>query len=502
MNLNSKISLVLATFAKSAKYIFSFVFKICKNIKMSFGLMGIFERVTLIFLLVIALLSTVYKFEKRYMDQTKVVASSGGNYREIVVGEAKTLNPILIQTDAEKSASALLFSGLIRVDGRGDILPDLAQSYEISQDGLFYTFHLRDNLLFSDETSLTSEDIVFTVSSIQAPESKSSLLKTWENIKISSPDDKTVVFELPKAYGPFIYNCNFGVLPSGLSGSDFAKKLVGSGRYAFKQAESTDGTIRKLELGANKNYYLEKSLISDIVLLFEKSKTEALRRYSENKDISALFGTRGDVGTNFDYASSKRLGLIFNLRSEKLKSKDIRKSFVEGAKTETSVRLTLLILDLEIQKQKALEIKNSLKNSNFDIEIKALDPVKFGEAVSNKSYDLVLYGFETGFDRDPYVLWHSSQLGALNLAGYSDKASDILLEDARMNSDPIIRNQKYDQFMATVANEYLAVYYEPINYEFSVKDSVKGTNKILGFQASSRYDDIVAWYIKEKRIKN
>lgn len=501
MNPNLKTSGKLIIFLKLIKTVFSSILKVCKNIKISFGLMGIFEKITLIFLLIAALLLTAYKFEKQYLGKTQIAPANGGVYHEIIIGEVKTLNPILAQTDAEKSASSLLFSGLIKIDGNGNVQSDLAERYEISQDGRFYTFYLRNNLRFSDGEKLTAEDVLFTVSSIQSPESKSPLNSSWSDVKTSAPDDQTVVFELPKVYGPFVYNCNFGVIPAYLSAEEFSKKLVGSGIFAFKKAESKDGVVSELRLVANENYHSNRPMITEVNFSFLKDKNEADKRYSNEKNINAIFGlSRSIEGNDLGYSSAKKLGLIFNLRSEKVKDKELRKNFVLKNKIEAPVILSLLTLDLELQKQKALEIKNSLKDLNFEIEINALNPIKFQEMIVSRAYDLVLYGFESRHDRDPYVYWHSSQINAMNLAGYSDKNSDILLEDARMSLDSILRNQKYDQFMQTVANEYLATYFEPLSYDFKVRGEIKGVNKIVGSQVNSRYENIASWYIKEKRV--
>ena len=121
------------------------------------------------------------------------------------------------------------------------------------------------------------------------------------------------------------------------------------------------------------------------------------------------------------------------------------------------------------------------------------------EALSKKDYELLLFGFDFGYDPDPYVFWHSSQMENMNFAGFSDKNSDILLEDARMLTDYTARNAKYNQFFDTIKNEALGVFYDPITFSYAVKPEVKNA-KVNSSEVDYRYDGIEKWYLKTKRI--
>ncbi|MEY2671770.1 MAG: hypothetical protein RL687_187, partial [Candidatus Parcubacteria bacterium] len=88
------------------------------------------------------------------------VPKTGGNISEGIIGIPTFVNPILAISSADKDMTTLVYSGLMRKMPDGTIVPDLAKSYEVSNDGLTYTFILKDNLSFHDKKPVTAEDII------------------------------------------------------------------------------------------------------------------------------------------------------------------------------------------------------------------------------------------------------------------------------------------------------------------------------------------------------
>lgn len=473
---------------------------ILKNVLTSYSLMSQKERYLMFLLFLVGFFLLGFKFYQVYLVRTIAVADTGGEYQEAIVGEVKYLNPILAQSDVEKGISKLLFSGLVRVDPDGKIVPDLAEKYEISADGKKYTFHLRNNLKFSDGTVLTAQDVAYTIDSIKVPETKSPINKSWSDVTVSVVDPSTIVMELLTAYGPFIYNCNFGVMPATLSSSDFSKKIVGSGPFSYVKLSKSNEKINDIKLKKNNSYYGDKPFIDNLELKIFDQKTDAENAYQSDSNITALFGGISDQGVNLDFKSSKRLGLVLNLRSDKLKDKAVRQKILSGTKIDEGIKFGLTTLDAPLQREKAEEIKRQFQSQNISVEIFYFSAVKLQDALDAKNYDLLLYGFDFSYDRDPYTFWHSSQLTAQNFAGWSDKDTDILLEDARMLTDEAERNVKYDQFFNSLSAQFMIKFYDPITYNFRIKSALKGILSISGNQSYSRYENIIKWYIKEKRV--
>jgi peptide/nickel transport system substrate-binding protein len=94
----------------------------------------------------------------------------GGTYVEGLIGTPQFLNPLLCQYySADHDLCSLIFSGLIRYDERALPQPDLAERWDISADGLVYTFHLRPNARWHDDQPVTADDVVFTLQLLQDP---------------------------------------------------------------------------------------------------------------------------------------------------------------------------------------------------------------------------------------------------------------------------------------------------------------------------------------------
>ncbi len=480
---------------------FSLLFSILKNISTSYGLMAKKERYLMFTLLFVSISLLGFKFYRSYLGWTVIEPAVGGQYTEAVLGEIKYLNPILAQTDAEKSLSSLMFSSLIRISADGNIMPELAERYEISPDGKKYTFYLRQDVKFVNDLQFTAQDVAYTIDSIKASELKSPLNKRWVDTQISVIDQYTILMELPSAYGPFIYNCNFGILPAAVSSSDFSRKPVGSGAFEFVKVLKKADKITEIRLKRNNNYFGSKVFIEDLRIKIYPQRGNAENAFTDDDKIDGLFGEASSIGNKYDFRSSRRLGLIFNSRSDKLKDKAVRQKILEGQKFDTAISIGLTTLDSPLQRDKAEEIKKNFVSQNIQLEVFYFSAVKLQDILAAKNYDLLLYGFDFAYDRDPYPFWHSSQLNDQNFAGWSDKNSDILLEDARMVTDVAARNKKYDEFFDLVTKEYLIQLYDPISYNFGAKDNIKGIGTVLGAQPYSRYDNISKWYIKEKRVK-
>ena len=472
------------------------------NLKKSYILMTKLEKVGASVFLVLALILTSVKSYRNYITETVSAPTKGGDYTEAMVGEAKFLNPVVAQSDAEKSVTHLMFQGLVKVTGPNTVLPDAAESYEISSDGTRYTFHLKSGNQFSDGQPLTANDVAQTVAIIQNPSLKSPLYKTWSGVTTEVIDGNTIDFVLPKAYGPFIYDCDFGIMPSHLSPDDFSKSLVGSGPFQFvKSITAEGGKISEVDLARNDAYSGDRPYLDTATVLFFSNIHDAVNQFTTDTKTNAVFGAESPSGAKLDYNSSRELALIFNLRKDAFKDVAVRQKILAGEKFDQPLSLTLAALDAPRQHTRATALAKKFAAENIKVKINYYDSVDFQDHIVKKDYDLVLYGFDFGDDRDPYTYWHSSQINELNLSGWSDKSSDILMEDARMLSDTAARNEKYDKVFAKIRSDAIAEFYDPIRYEFYVKSQVKGIRSITGTQVYSRYDTIGKWYVDEKRVR-
>jgi ABC-type transport system substrate-binding protein len=84
------------------------------------------------------------------------VPARGGELREGTVGLPRTINPILAATDIDRDISALIYSGLTKYEN-GEIVPDIAKEFSISEDGLTYSFTLKPDVYFHDGVKLLTD---------------------------------------------------------------------------------------------------------------------------------------------------------------------------------------------------------------------------------------------------------------------------------------------------------------------------------------------------------
>jgi peptide/nickel transport system substrate-binding protein len=103
--------------------------------------------------------------------ETITLQTRGGTYVEGLVGYPQYINPLFSDlNEIDRDLCALVFEGLTRVDKHNQIAPLLAERWEVSEDGLVYTFHLRENVRWQDGEPLTADDVLFTIAVLQSPD--------------------------------------------------------------------------------------------------------------------------------------------------------------------------------------------------------------------------------------------------------------------------------------------------------------------------------------------
>lgn len=211
-----------------------------------------------------------------YISNSVVVPTEGGVLEEGLVGNARYFNPLLSSTnEVESDINGLIFAGLLKFDPNGQLVPDLAESYTVSEDGKVYEFILREELIWHDKKPLNADDVLYTFKTIQDPIFKSPERGAWENVLIEQIDQRKIKFTTEVPYSAFLQKLTIGIIPKHLwsavkpenfSLAELNTKPIGSGPYKFKKLEKTkSGTIKSVALEANKNYHIKEPYISDII---------------------------------------------------------------------------------------------------------------------------------------------------------------------------------------------------------------------------------------------
>ncbi len=292
-------------------------FPTVREVKLSLTLFTKREWIIFFIALIISTASAlilVYKINARISTAVPV---PGGTISEGVVGAPRFINPTLEISDADKDITSLVYAGLMQLDTNGNPIPDLAESYEVSKDGLTYTVTLKNDIYFHDNKPVTIDDILFTIQIIKDPILKSPKRVSWEGVAVQKIDDQTVEFTLKKPFVSFLENLTIGILPSHLwsevpidqmTFSELNTRAIGAGPYKITDIQKkSSGIIESYSLSAFKKYLPHESYIQHINFTFFPNEGDL---------IKALENGSVDSGSALSPINAERL-LESGLRIEK-----------------------------------------------------------------------------------------------------------------------------------------------------------------------------------------
>jgi peptide/nickel transport system substrate-binding protein len=166
--------------------------------------------------------------------------TAGRPYVEGVLGHATNASPFGARSSADRELVSLLFRGLVRLGPDGTVVPDLATRWEVDQTGSQWTFHLRPGLTWQDGQPLTSDDVVFTVQTLNNPDYTGPGADSWREVTASAPDPLTVVLTLATPLGGFLDAATQPIAPAHLLANlapadivsdPFGQHPIGSGPF-------------------------------------------------------------------------------------------------------------------------------------------------------------------------------------------------------------------------------------------------------------------------------
>ena len=434
-----------------------------------------------IFLLGCALLFLLFKLSLINLYANSISLGLVGTYQE---------------HDLPSEVSNLMSHGLISWDSSGRAKPNIALGWETNNDATSFKFKLKKDLVWSDGTNLSSEDLEFNI----------------PNTEITYPYQSTINFKLKEPYSPF----------SSLLIKPIFKKgtLTGLGPYSIKSVEKSRIFITKMILTTPKQdlpeviirfYPNEKTAMSGFelgevqVLLgvnqrltqTSTSPVKFLQKTDYGKIVTILFSTKDKMLSHkylrqaLSFAAPKAAGEKEAKNSIQpwswassepvknyLSNPDQAKTALERLKNQNGspdLSLPITLTSTPQLENVAQNIVSSWKNLGLNVLTRI-------ESGIPQNFQVLLITQSIPIDPDQYFLWHSTQTRT-NLTGYSFARVDKDLEDGRKIINEAERKEKYLDFQKELLEDAPATFlYFPKYNVLYLKKAEDMLNKILPLQ--------------------
>ena len=485
-----------------------------------------------------------------FQTKTETVASSGGAFREGVVGQPVFINPISPSTEADRDISRLVFSSVAQA----------AESVKRSEDGKTWNVRLKENILWHDGVKLTADDIIFTLELVQDPEAKSPLFASFQGVAVERVSELEVKFTLQGPYAFFetdhlnslriVPKHLFNDIPvTNLKLSSYGLRPIGSGPYkVISHKTDMNGIITELKLEANKKYFGGQPNIGTFTFKFYRNTADLIKSYNlgqiDGAGMSSAEPLTEDNGISIRHESyelrSLRYYAIFvnpGLAPKELGNRDVRYALTDAVdrdriikdvflghatplygptgltsnpaegsnrKLLQGLKLNMVVPSEPFLIKTAQIVKENWVSYGAEVNLQILPSKDIQEEVLRKSaYEMILFGNITKESEDLFAFWHSSRrfYPDQNLALYHNTKVDASLEEFRKNFDPEERGILLKTISNTIASDAPAVFLYSPHYIYITFPQLGGLDEKTTINTSDdRLADVANWYVKTKRV--
>lgn len=297
-------------------------------------------------------------------------SSTGSIVSYSLTADPKNLDPQIATDTNAKLIISNLFEGLVTKDAQGNVIPGAAQSYEVSQDGLTYTFHIREGVVWKYYTKdntfgdnkepltaqVTANDFVFAFQRLLSPSTASPYAENYyciqnaqavnqgkkgvESLGVQAPDALTLVIQLAYPNPLFLdlltdtpsmpCNQDFFNKTNGRYGLSYETVLCNGPFYLSEWSNASDNNYVRIR--KNENYRSSNPVSCAGANLTVRSTDDAISAFA-NQDIDTILvdqNGREQIGGNLPVISCQNsvTGLIFNQTEEHFANENIRKALV------------------------------------------------------------------------------------------------------------------------------------------------------------------------------
>lgn len=267
------------------------------------------------------------QMEKERTDVEQTAGLADGEQAEPVTlvygsGDYTRINPAL---DEHGEINLLLFDGLTSHNGKNEVTPGLAKSWEFDEAACTYIFHLEENVVWHDGEPFTAEDVKFTIEAVMDPENASENAPNFEDVEeITVTDEHTVSFRLSAPNVAFLDYMTMAVLPAHLLAgedmqtSDFFRAPVGTGPYKLESWDMGQAIV----LTKNEDYFKGTPHIDQVIFkIVSDDNAKTLQMAAGELDLALLppkaaqsFANREEY-VCYDMKTADYRGILFNFNN-------------------------------------------------------------------------------------------------------------------------------------------------------------------------------------------
>jgi len=441
----------------------------------------------------------------------------GGELRFQLLRDSTTgYDPALTTESTVFSIDSAIFDTVAEINPDGTIVPSLAESWTLSQDGLTYTFKIRTGVKFHNGRAMTADDVKYTIDRLRDPATKSPRTTLFAPLaSVDAPDATTVVIRLKEPYAPLLAalaDITAGIVPKEVVAAqgDLHKNPVGTGPFKFVSWTRD----QSLKVTANKDYWRAGLPRLDAITFSFNADANARAAAIRSRDVDFLWN--GPPELNAVLAKDSALDVYggkgtltwqyLNLNMQKDLFKDVRvrqaiynaldrEAIVKISRPDTATVLNSGFLPPEhwggvqpkdhIYKQDyakaaklladagkadgfrftilaltgsdfhiltAQTIQQQLRQLKITVDVQIVDSVTQTAAQRNGTFDGIVSGFSGTIDPDERFAQTFVAGGGTNYAKFTDPVTDDLVARARRTANREERGNLYRQAQLRVAD--------------------------------------------------
>lgn len=312
--------------------------------------------------------------------------------REGIIGQPRFLNPLFSEeNEVDRTVTSLVFNGLIKYDFESkSFVGDIAEKYELEEDGKIYHFYLKNNIYFHDGQKLTIDDVIFTYEVIKSDNYHGFWKDAFSDVAIEKINDTELKMTLKTPLASFIEHNTVGILPKHLFKDTndalrpdhiFNVSPIGTGKFKYFKKELISSENNKIE-SLILNNVDNKSQIKKIRFNFYDSEEVLLNAFKMG-EIDSFGSLNSHLKQVLDGWSKKKIvtktleqryyGMFFNLKSDKrINSVEVREAIVRSINLDELLKnvfpdenITKMISPIETV---SWAYNKDIKTYEFDVE--------------------------------------------------------------------------------------------------------------------------------------